>query len=53
MEVEGFPVTRRRLLMLLSVGAGAMAALAASVPIIGFFLSPMLVSFPLCQSWTA
>ena len=46
MEVEGFPVTRRRLLMLLSVGAGAMAALAASVPIIGFLLSPMLRKFP-------
>lgn len=46
MEVEGFQVTRRRLLMLLSVGAGAMAALAASVPIIGFLLSPMLRKFP-------
>jgi hypothetical protein len=46
MEVEGIPVTRRRLLMLLSIGASAMASLAASVPIIGFLISPMLRKFP-------
>ena len=39
-------MTRRTLLMLLSVGAGGMAALAASVPIVGFLFSPMLRRFP-------
>lgn len=46
MEVEGVEITRRRLLMALSIGSGAFAAALASVPIIGFFLSPMLRKFP-------
>ncbi|MGH9511836.1 MAG: ubiquinol-cytochrome c reductase iron-sulfur subunit [Terriglobales bacterium] len=44
--MNGLNVTRRRLLTLLSLGAGAMATAAASVPIIGFLISPMLRKFP-------
>jgi menaquinol-cytochrome c reductase iron-sulfur subunit len=45
-EVEGVKITRRRLLMALSIGSGAFAAALASIPVIGFFLSPMLRKFP-------
>lgn len=46
METDGIQVTRRRWLMLLSIGAGSLVAFAASVPIIGFLVSPMLRKFP-------
>ncbi len=46
MEVEGVKITRRRLLMALSIGSGAFAATLASIPIVGFFFSPMLRKFP-------
>ena len=46
MEIEGVKVTRRRLLMAISIGAGTLAAAAATVPMLGFFFSPMLRKFP-------
>lgn len=46
MEIDGVEVSRRRWLMLISIGAGTLAALAASVPILGFLVSPMLRKFP-------
>jgi menaquinol-cytochrome c reductase iron-sulfur subunit len=45
-EVAGVRITRRRLLMALSIGAGGFAAALASVPIIGFFFGPMFRKFP-------
>jgi len=45
-EIEGVQVTRRRLLMAVSIGAGALAAVAAGVPLLGFFISPMLRKYP-------
>jgi menaquinol-cytochrome c reductase iron-sulfur subunit len=45
-RVAGVKITRRRLLMALSIGAGGFAAALASVPIIGFFLGPMFRKFP-------
>jgi menaquinol-cytochrome c reductase iron-sulfur subunit len=45
-EVEGVKITRRRLLMALSIGAGGFVAAVASVPLLGFFFSPMLRRFP-------
>ena len=45
MEIEGIKITRRRLLMALSIGAGGLAAAIASVPLLGFFFSPMLRKF--------
>jgi len=46
MEIEGIKITRRRLLMAMSIGAGGLAAAIASVPLVGFFFSPMLRKFP-------
>ncbi len=46
MEVEGINVTRRRLLMGVSIGAGSLVAAAAAIPLIGFFLGPMYRKFP-------
>jgi menaquinol-cytochrome c reductase iron-sulfur subunit len=46
MEVEGVNVTRRRLLMGVSIGAGSLVAAAAAIPLIGFFLGPMYRKFP-------
>jgi menaquinol-cytochrome c reductase iron-sulfur subunit len=46
MEVEGVKVTRRRLLMGVSIGAGGLVAAAAAIPLIGFFLGPMYRKFP-------
>ncbi len=45
-EVAGMKITRRRLLMALSIGAGGFAAALASVPILGFFFGPMTRKFP-------
>jgi Rieske Fe-S protein len=45
-EIEGVKLTRRRLLMALSIGAGGFAAVLAGVPLIGFFFSPMLKKYP-------
>jgi quinol---cytochrome c reductase iron-sulfur subunit, bacillus type len=44
-EIEGMKMTRRRLLMALSIGSGAFAAALASIPVLGFFFSPMLRKF--------
>jgi len=46
MKVEGVNVTRRRLLMGVSIGAGSLVAAAAAIPLIGFFLGPMYRKFP-------
>jgi menaquinol-cytochrome c reductase iron-sulfur subunit len=46
MEIEGIQLTRRRLLIAISLGSGAFVAAAASIPIFGFLLSPMLRKFP-------
>jgi menaquinol-cytochrome c reductase iron-sulfur subunit len=46
MEIEGVQVTRRRLLMALSIGAGTFAAALVSVPLVGFFLGPVFRRFP-------
>lgn len=46
MEIEGVKITRRRLLMALSIGAGGFAAALAGIPMIGFFFSPMLKKYP-------
>ena len=46
MKTDSTQVTRRRLLSLLSIGAGSLVAVAAGVPIVGFLLSPMLRKFP-------
>ncbi len=46
MEIEGIEVTRRRLLMAVSVGAGGLVAAAVALPLIGFFLGPIYRKFP-------
>lgn len=46
MEIEGVQITRRRLMMAVSIGAGALAAALAGVPLLGFFISPMLRKYP-------
>lgn len=46
MEVKAVKITRRHLLMALSIGAGGFAAAVASVPLLGFFFGPMLRRFP-------
>ena len=46
MEVEGIQLTRRRMLMALSIGAGSLVTAVAAVPILGFFLGPVFRKFP-------
>ncbi len=46
MEIEGVDVTRRRLLMGVSIGAGGLVAAAVALPLIGFFLGPIYRRFP-------
>ena len=46
MEIEGVEVTRRRLLMALSIGAGGLVATAVALPLVGFFLGPIYRKFP-------
>ena len=46
MKTDSAQLTRRRLLGLISIAAGSAIAVAASVPIVGFLLSPMLRKFP-------
>ena len=46
MKVEGVEVTRRRLLMGVSLGAGGLVAAAVALPLIGFFLGPIYRKFP-------
>ena len=46
MEVEGIQLTRRRMLMAVSVGASSLVAIVAGVPILGFFLGPVFRKFP-------
>ncbi|HTU43997.1 MAG TPA: ubiquinol-cytochrome c reductase iron-sulfur subunit [Bryobacteraceae bacterium] len=46
MEIEGVKVTRRRLLMAVSIGAGGLVTAVAAIPLIGFFLGPMYRKFP-------
>lgn len=46
MQIEGFEVTRRRLLMGVSIGAGGLVAAAVALPLIGFFLGPIYRKFP-------
>jgi menaquinol-cytochrome c reductase iron-sulfur subunit len=45
-QVDGVKITRRRLLMAISIGAGGFAAALASVPILGFFFGAMFRKFP-------
>ncbi len=45
------PITRRQFLITLSLGLGGLAAAAASVPIVGFILSPFLRQPP--EQWRA
>lgn len=46
MKIEGAEVTRRRLLIGVSIAAGGLAAAAVAVPLIGFFLGPIYRKFP-------
>lgn len=46
MEIEGVQITRRRMLMAVSIGAGSLVAAIAAVPILGFFLAPVVKRFP-------
>jgi menaquinol-cytochrome c reductase iron-sulfur subunit len=46
MELNSMQMLRRRFLMLISIGAGAAVAAAASVPIVGFLISPMKRKYP-------
>lgn len=46
MELNSMQMLRRRFLMLISIGAGAAVAAAASVPIVGFLISPMRRKYP-------
>lgn len=46
MQIEGVEVTRRRLLMGVSIGAGGLVAAAVALPLIGFFLGPIYRKFP-------
>ncbi len=46
MEISGIKITRRRLMMGVSIGAGGLVAAAAAVPLIGFFFGPMFRKFP-------
>lgn len=43
---EKVQLTRRRLMIAVSLGSGALVAAAAGVPILGFILSPMLRRYP-------
>ncbi len=44
--LEALKVTRRRMLIAVCLGSGSLVAAAASVPLLGFFLSPMLRKYP-------
>ncbi len=44
--LETLKMTRRRLFMAVSLGSGGLAAAIAGVPIIGFFLGPMMRKYP-------
>ena len=44
--LTGFDSMRRQFLVLLSLGAGSMAALFAAVPLVGFLFGPLLRSYP-------
>jgi menaquinol-cytochrome c reductase iron-sulfur subunit len=46
MEIAGIKITRRRLLMGLSIGAGGLAGAAVALPLTGFFLGPIYRKFP-------
>ncbi len=46
MGLDSMQILRRRFLMLISIGAGAAVAAAASVPIVGFLISPMKRKYP-------
>jgi menaquinol-cytochrome c reductase iron-sulfur subunit len=43
---EEVNLTRRRILMAISMGSGGLVAAAVSVPIVGFLFSPMLRKYP-------
>lgn len=46
MGLNSMQMLRRRFLMFISLGAGAAVAAAASVPIVGFLISPMRRKYP-------
>ena len=46
MEIAGVEITRRHLLMGVSIGAGGLVGTVAAVPLIAFFLGPMYRKFP-------
>lgn len=46
MGLNSMQMLRRRFLMFISIGAGAAVAAAASVPIVGFLISPMRRKYP-------
>ena len=45
MEIKGIEITRRRLLMAVSIGAGSLVGADAALPMIGFFLGPIYLKF--------
>ncbi|MGC2661808.1 MAG: ubiquinol-cytochrome c reductase iron-sulfur subunit [Bryobacteraceae bacterium] len=46
MEIKGVEITRRRILMAVSLGAGSLVSAAVTLPLIGFFLGPIYRKFP-------
>jgi len=46
MEIRGVKITRRLLLMGVSIGAGSLAGAAVALPLMGFFLGPIYGKFP-------
>jgi len=46
MEIAGVKITRRLLLMGVSIGAGSLAGAAVALPLVGFFLGPIYRKFP-------
>ena len=46
MELGGVSLTRRHLFMGISIGAGGLAACAAALPLVVFFLGPIYRKFP-------
>ena len=45
-EPELVKLTRRRLMIAASVGAGGLVAVAVAVPLVGMFFSPLIKKFP-------
>jgi menaquinol-cytochrome c reductase iron-sulfur subunit len=45
-EIKGVEITRRRILMAVSLGAGGLVGAAVTLPLIGFFLGPIYRKLP-------